>query len=631
MNLIFGIDGTSDVAAQFATACERINHAHDARCDVLPDSSRTTRTGYLSDMGKIFGRDSRENVSLLYLGSIHKPVTGWGPGSPLDDPDKTARLLLDRYLLNRDGFLDGLQGQYAIVVCDKNTGTRWLASDPGGMRSIYYRADQQCLIFSTNLASVARLSADGPVIDRQWEDFFLIYGFYPWRHTPYENITMLAPGTLLEWKAGEIRTWPIKGGNPWEHADIGNIPDEATEQETVNKLYDAFMTALEDQAASSDRAAVLLGGVDSALVAAGLCRLGKQVETFSFQYAESRYNQPHTDTVAQYLGIEHHWVAVTAEDIALGLENFSNDFNAPTNWPNYVIQTKIVCDAIRRRGHYYCYSGDGCDTIFLGYPGTHRRTALLSNLPVLPGRLVDALVWLFAIQLLERKIGHPYRVILNIIRSLRRKMPESSHVTLRIFDEISLDQLRMDALPEQAMDIESILCKLAAPLEGMTAERLGYHGKGLISPNKNKIIGSSDNTGIVINSPYMHAGLKSLAMNMKDTLSRPREKTVAAVTGKYILLKMAEDKKLLPREAIYQKKLAAVAAPVDAWYMGPLKGRMINILQDLPFQANAKYLDSLFDDKLAERIYREHISPSEVTSDGISLLATYASFSGLSM
>ena len=65
--------------------------------------------------------------------------------------------------------------------------------------------------------------------------------------------------------------------------------------------------------------------------------------------------------------------------------------------------------------------------------------------------------------------------------------------------------------------------------------------------------------------------------------------------------------------------------------MGPLKGRMINILQDLPFQANAKYLDSLFDDKLAERIYREHISPSEVTSDGISLLATYASFSGLSM
>ena len=631
MNLIFGIDGTSDVAARFATARERIDHVHDARCDVLPENSPTTRTGYLSDRGKIFGRDCRENISLLYLGSIHKPVPDWGPGSPLDDPDKTAHFLLDRYLLNRDGFLDGLQGQYAIVIHDNNIGARLLASDPGGMRTIYYRSDLQCLIFSTNLASVVRLSADGPVIDRRWEDFFLIYGFYPWRHTPYENITMLPPGTLLEWKDSEIRTWPIKAGDPWKQADTGKIPEGATEQETVNRLYDAFMTALEDQTATSDQAAVLLGGVDSALVAAGLCRLGKQVETFSFQYTESHYNQPHTDTVARFLGIEHHWVAVTAEDIALGLENFSNDFNAPTNWPNYVIQTKIVCDEIRRRGYYYCYNGDGCDTIFLGYPGTHRRTALLSNLPALPGRLVDLLVWLFAIRLLERKIGHPYRVILNIIRSLRRKMPENSHVTLRIFDEISLDQLRIDTPPEQAMDIETILRKLAAPLVGMTAERLGYHGKGLISPNKNKIIGSSDNTGIVINSPYMHSGLKFLATNMKDTLSRPREKTAAAVTGKYILLKMAEDKKLLPREVIYQKKLAAVAAPVDSWYMGPLKDRMMNILQDLPFQANRKYLESLFDDKLAERIYREHISPSEVTSDGISLLATYASFSGLSV
>jgi len=631
MNLIFGIDSKSDVAAQFATARDRINHANDTCCDVLPENSPTTRTGYLSDGGKIFGRDSRDNISLLYLGSIHGPVPEWGSGSPLDDPDSTARFLLGRYLLNHDGFLDGLQGQYAVVVCDNNTGARLLASDPGGMRTLYYRSDPRCLIFSTNLASVVRLSADGAVIDRHWEDFFLIYGFYPWLHTPYENVTMLPPGTLLEWKDGETRTWSIEGSSPWEHTDTGKIAEAATEQETVNGLYDAFMTALEEQSASSDQAAVLLGGVDSALVAAGLCRLGKKVETFSFQYTESRYDQPHTDTVARYLGIKHHWVAVTAEDIALGLENFSNDFNAPTNWPNYVIQTRIVCDEIRRRGFYYCHSGDGCDTIFLGYPGTHRRTALLSNLPALPGSLVDILVWLFAIRLLERKIGHPYRVVLNVFRSLRRKMPECCHLTLRILDEISLDQLRLDTPPEQAMAIEAILRELAAPLLGMTAERLGYHGKGLISPNKNKIIGSSDNTGIVINSPYMHAGLKTLAMNMKDTLSRPKEKTAAAVTGKYILLKMAEDKELLPREVIYQKKIAAVAAPVDSWYMGPLRDRMINILRDLPFEANEKYLESLFDDKFAERIYREHISPSEVTSDGISLLATYASFSGLSV
>jgi len=183
------------------------------------------------------------------------------------------------------------------------------------------------------------------------------------------------------------------------------------------------MAALEDQAATEDKAAVLLGGVDSALVAAGLCRLGKQVETFSFDYTDGKYNQPHTDTVAKHLGITHNWIPVTGEMIATGLENFRNEFNAPTNWPNYVIQTKVVCEEIRQRRYYYCYSGDGCDTIFLGYPGTHRRTSLLTRLPALPDWLVNLLLFLTAIKPLERRTGHPYRVLLNIIRSLKRKMP----------------------------------------------------------------------------------------------------------------------------------------------------------------------------------------------------------------
>jgi asparagine synthetase B (glutamine-hydrolysing) len=389
------------------------------------------------------------------------------------------------------------------------------------------------------------------------------------------------------------------------------------------------MAALEDQAATEDKAAVLPGGVDSALVAAGLCRPGKQVETFSFDYTDGKYNQPHTDTVAKHPGITHNWIPVTGEMIATGLENFRNEFNAPTNWPNYVIQTKVVCEEIRQRGYYYCYSGDGCDTIFLGYPGTHRRTSLLTRLPALPDWLVNLLLFLTAIKPLERRTGHPYRVLLNIIRSLKRKMPERGHVTLRIFDEISLAQLREGPAPEQAMDTEDILEKLAAPLSALSPIRLGYHGKSLISPNKNKIIGSSDNTGVVIHSPYLHPGLKQLAASMSDTLNRPREKTAAAVTGKYILLRMAEEKGLLPREVIYQKKLAAVAAPIDDWYMGPLKNRLMKILQDLPFETSQNYLDSLFADKLAERLYRDYLSPSMVTSDGISLLTTYAGYCGL--
>ena len=628
MNLLFGVAGKTGIKQSYDRACHHIRTTFNSQ-ELHTVDTGTSKTAYLKNNGCVLGYAQSSRNSLLLLGGIIKPLPGWTRGSPLDDPDATAAFLLDLYLRCGMSFLHGIQGQYAIVINDDDNERLLLASDPGGMRTFYINAGKERLIFSTSLSVAATLIPDGPQIDREWEDFFLIYGFYPFGHTPFRGVSAMPAGTLLEWKKGQRKLHQIEGGNPWN--DDQDISGCTREQDAINKLHDAFLAALEDQTASTGNAAVLLGGVDSALVAAGLQRLGKQVETFSFEYTDSDYNQPYTADLAGYLNIRHNWIPITHETIGNGLASFQNQFNAPTNWPNYVIQTKVVCDEIMNRGFNYVYSGDGCDTVFLGYPGTHKRTSLLASMPTIPAWLAASLLRLTAIRIFERKAGHPYRVLLNIVRSLARKMPERCHVTLRIFDEISLDQLRNDTRPHQAMELEEILRKLAEPVGNLTTERLGYHGKSLISPNKNKIVGSSDCSGVVINSPYMHNGFKVMAAGLPDTLSRPKEKTAAVVTGKYILLRMAEEKKLLPHEVIYQKKLAAVAAPIDAWYFDPLKHGILTMLKNLPFQANQEYIDALLTDKLAERIYRNHISPSMVTSDGISLLATYASYCGLSI
>ncbi len=94
---------------------------------------------------------------------------------------------------------------------------------------------------------------------------------------------------------------------------------------------------------------------------------------------------------------------------------------------------------------------------------------------------------------------------------------------------------------------------------------LAYLGKGAISPNKVKIAGSSDSSGVAIHAPYMHAGMANFARSIPDNLCRPDEESKSRVTGKYILMKMAEKKGLLPYDCIYQKKLAAGDAPIDDW------------------------------------------------------------------
>ena len=90
---------------------------------------------------------------------------------------------------------------------------------------------------------------------------------------------------------------------------------------------------------------------------------------------------------------------------------------------------------------------------------------------------------------------------------------------------------------------------------------------------------------------------------------------------------MAERENYLPYEMIHQKKMSPVTTPVDAWYRGELQPFMREKLQDLPFDCEPAYVDSLFTNKLAERLFRENIGISRYTSNVLSMLVTYAAFS----
>jgi hypothetical protein len=208
-------------------------------------------------------------------------------------------------------------------------------------------------------------------------------------------------------------------------------------------------------------------------------------------------------------------------------------------------------------------------------------------------------------------------------------MPTRLFATLRILDDVSLRALGNDP-PPQSMDTEEILELLAKPHANASPLRLGYAGKAMVSPNRTKIVGCEDNNGLVLNSPYFDSELKRFALQLSDQQLRPDQETgnhaPQGSIGKKLLLQMAEEYQLLPAEIIYQPKVAAVIGPIDAWYREELKEPLAELLDQLPFAADPAFVASLFRDKLSERLYREHISPSGLVSDALSLLATYASF-----
>ena len=78
---------------------------------------------------------------------------------------------------------------------------------------------------------------------------------------------------------------------------------DVSDRAAVRKaLHEAFFSALEAQAGSRRRHAVLLGGFDSALVAAGLRRLGHDVDCYTFGFGDPTYEQRNAELMASSIG-----------------------------------------------------------------------------------------------------------------------------------------------------------------------------------------------------------------------------------------------------------------------------------------------------------------------------------------
>lgn len=626
MNRFYGV-ASLDQAAGIARRAGAWIGGNRQQSEALFESSELALHA-MSSGGTVLGRSEADGLHLVYLGMIHGPAPDFGEGSPLDDPDRTATYLLSRYQDLGTTFLDGLCGHFVVAIVDSASGRLVLARDPGGSRRVFVHEDGGTLRFSTKLCDFRGLLGRDLRVDRGLEDFHLGYEFLPDARTPFVGVKILGAGEVLTWTRGKIERRSIPKPDPWGDSAPSVEVDSASVEEIADALDEALVRALEDQLPSDKRVAVLLGGFDSALIAALLTRMGKEVETFSFQYSDASFNQPLTEELAELLGIRHHWVPIDEEVIREGLSHYAERFNQLSGQPHYLIASAHAVKTAADAGFRYVFTGDGCDGLFLGYPTVHLRAKVIMALskagPLVgtPLRLATRSPWL------EKRLGHPYRVARNIGRILGRDMPTRGHVASCVLDSFSLEQLR-GAAPAPDRDTEEILESLAKQKTDVGSVRLAYQGRSYVGLNKAKLEGSGDLAGVAILSPFLHPGMAKFAATLPDELSRPTEKTKSGATGKYALMQMAERKQYLPLEMIYQEKRSPVTAPVDSWYLGSLRDFMLNRLEGLPFEVNRGYADSLLTPKLAEDLFRDHVGISRFATHAINVLVTHAAFTRL--
>lgn len=546
---------------------------------------------------------------------------------PLDESKIDLKELVDIYENTNQIEDNFLFGSFQVLFIDKLKNELQIFCDRGGLRNWFVSEANQILYFSTKIDvfnSIFNFKVEPNVEDR---DFSLIFGYYPHNHTVYKDIDKINGNKCLSINNNIISSINFTSVKKVKEFNYSN------ENEIIDSLYQKFMKSIEKQVEGHHKVAVHLGGFDSALVASMLKRLGKEVETFTFYYesdSNEEFNQTHTDTLANFLGIKHNWVTISSDIYNDNFSHYKEIFDQPTNWPNYVIQTSYMNQFLKDKGFAITLSGDGCDTLFQGYPGVNRSAKFYNKISKYIKPISGIAIGLLDSKFLEKKLGHVYRLAMRVIRNAKTDDPIRTFLMFRIFDESTLAHLFND----DRKTIEKKLIKQINKIEdtipsNLSLNKLAYMGRSNMGPNRLKLSGSMDSTGVSIFSPFMHNEIKAFVMNLPDELMRPKNSgDKMSDIGKYILTKMTQKFELLPDEIIFQKKQAPVNSPIDKWYEHDFQNMIDKVLKnDLSgFRIDEDFVHSMAKEKWAEEVYKSSISADKVTSHALSLLLTTLAF-----
>jgi asparagine synthase (glutamine-hydrolysing) len=278
------------------------------------------------------------------------------------DPTDVA-IALASYRRWGSNFLPRLIGDFALSLWDPSAGTLILARDLAGPRPLFYYADKDRIIWSSELSPLLDLLRDKLEINDEYVAGYLISEPEP-KLTPYKSIYAVPPGHVVIAQGARVETRRFWGFNPNREIRYG------TDTEYEEHFRHLFREAVRCRLRVDGPAwATLSGGLDSSAIvcmADEILESGEaeaaRLETVSYVYGESATS----DERKFILCVEekrgragHH---LLEEDHPL-LASFPDDsqLSFPDFLDCFVDRHRGLCEAMRADGARVLLTGHGGD------------------------------------------------------------------------------------------------------------------------------------------------------------------------------------------------------------------------------------------------------------------------------
>lgn len=276
--------------------------------------------------------------------------------------------LLHLYEEYGDGFLDGVNGQFAVVLFDRTRRRLFAARDPFGVAPFFYTVKDGALIFASEIKAILAHPAVERRVDLTGLDQVLSLPGLVSPRTMFEGIASLPPGHFLIADASGVRTapywdldFPLDGDAPGDGA--ANSYQDALEERLVESVRKRLQ-------ADVPVGAYLSGGLDSSLVASLMNDSAPGgVRSFSIAFDdgiidERRYQR----LMADRLGCSHWEVELRPDEIEGRMRQVTWHAECPVK-ETYNAASIVLSAAAREHGVPVVLSGEGADELFAGYIG----------------------------------------------------------------------------------------------------------------------------------------------------------------------------------------------------------------------------------------------------------------------
>jgi asparagine synthase (glutamine-hydrolysing) len=258
------------------------------------------------------------------------------------------------------GFVERLEGMFAIALWDEARGSLLLARDRLGKKPLVWtRLPDGTLAFASELKALLALPELRREPDLSALDAYLSLQYVPGERTGIAGVRRLPPASVLVAEGGGERIERY-----WEpQAEETMLADELWIERVREEVSAAVRSRL---AADVPLGALLSGGIDSAVVVAVMAAASAEpVRTFTVGFPDERYDErAQARAVATRYATRHEEV-VLEPDAAATLPRLAEAFDEPLG-DEAALPLFLICESARRDVTVGLV-GDGGDESFAGY------------------------------------------------------------------------------------------------------------------------------------------------------------------------------------------------------------------------------------------------------------------------